>query len=334
MEPRNMSITTYFIIIGFSDEFILQFLVFLLVLLIYLTTLGGNLTILLLVCLDHHLHTPMYFFLANLSILDISCSTITLHKILISFILGDNTISVLRCLVKIYVYISMICIELLVLSAMGYDRYVAICKPLHYHLVMDSKLCALLASLCWLCGFLETLPGMFGLLKLTCYESNKIDHFFCDIVPVMKLTCSDTFFVQLYILTVGVFVAAFTPFALTFISYVFIISTILSIRSSSGRRKAFYTCSSHLSVVFCLYASLVSQYMRPMSSVSLSSSKYFSLFNAAAVPILNPLIYSLKNKDVKSAMKRKMRLVPVRVSTNSQGPSGNIEILTKPIKGM
>ncbi|KAM3912235.1 olfactory receptor 5V1-like [Leptodactylus fuscus] len=321
-----MSITTYFIIIGFSDEFILQFLVFLLVLLIYLTTLGGNLTILLLVCLDHHLHTPMYFFLANLSILDINSSTITLHKILISFISGDNMISVLRCLVQIYVYISMICIELLVLSAMGYDRYVAICKPLHYHLVMDSKLCALLASLCWLCGFLENLPGFLGLLKLTCYESNKIDHFFCDIVPVMKLTCSDTFFVQLYILTVGVFVAAFTPFALTFISYVFIISTILSIRSSSGRRKAFYTCSSHLSVVFCLYASLVSQYMRPMSSVSLSSSKYFSLFNAAAVPILNPLIYSLKNKDVKRAMKR-MRLVPVRVS-NSQGPSGNIEILT------
>ncbi|KAM3912231.1 olfactory receptor 6C74-like [Leptodactylus fuscus] len=316
MDYTNVSTPSYFIITGISDNPLLQFFVFLLVLLIYLATLGGNLTILLLVCLDHHLHTPMYFFLANLSILDISCSTITLHKILTSFISGDNTISVLECFVQIFAFLSLTCDELLVLSAMGYDRYVAICKPLRYHLVMGPKLCVLLASLCWVFGFLESMPIVLRLFKFSVYESNKIDHFFCDIVPVLKLSCSDTSFLQIYLLIIGVFACTLTPFTLTLISYSFIFSTILSIHSSSGRRKAFYTCSSHLTVVLCLYASLVFQYLRPTSSINLGSNKYFSLFNAAAVPILNPLIYSLKNKDVKDAIRRRLRLA--EVSTNRQ----------------
>ncbi|XP_069800169.1 olfactory receptor 5V1-like [Dendropsophus ebraccatus] len=299
MDHSNVTTTTYFIIMGISEKPLL--FVFLLVLLIYLLTLGGNITIFLLICLDHHLHTPMYFFLANLSLLDISCSTISLHRILISFISGDNTVSIVECFVQIYTFVSLSCDELLVLAAMGYDRYVAICNPLHYHLVMGSKLCIFLACLCWVFGFLQCMPIFVGLFKLLCFYSNKVDHYFCDIVPVLKLSCSDTTFLQLYIHAVGVLISSFTPFALTFISYIFIISTILSIRSSSGRRKAFYTCSSHLTVVLCLYASLVFQYQTPNSS---GSKKYFSLFNTAAVPILNPLIYSLKNKDVKAAIKR------------------------------
>ncbi|KAG9478299.1 hypothetical protein GDO78_013346 [Eleutherodactylus coqui] len=297
------------------DEPLLHFFTFLLVFLIYLLTIGGNMTIFLLFCVDHHLHTPMYFFLANLSILDISCSTITLHKILSSFVSGDNTVSVPECFVQIFAFLSLTCDELLVLTAMSYDRYVAICKPLHYHLIMDSKLCALLASLCWVCGFLEGIPTFMGVFKLTCFESNQMDYFFCDVVPILKLTCSDKSFLQLYILIVGVFVSSFTPFALTFISYVFIIATILSIRTSSGRRKAFYTCSSHLTVVILLYASLVLQYLRPMSSINLGSNKYFSLFNAAAVPTLNPLIYSLQNKDVKAAIRRRIRCATLSVNT-------------------
>ncbi|XP_071980902.1 olfactory receptor 5V1-like [Engystomops pustulosus] len=305
MDFINMSTSSYFIITGISDNSLLQCFVFLLVLVIYLITLGGNIIIFLLVCLDHRLHTPMYFFLANLSLLDMSCSTITLHKILTSFMTGDKTVSILSCHVAIFTFLSLTCDELLLLAAMSYDRYVAICKPLHYHLVMNYRCCVLLASLCWAFGFLESIPTFMGVYKLTCYTSNKMDHFFCDIIPVVKLSCSDTSFLQLYILTVGVFLCGFTPFVLTFISYIFIISTILSIRSSSGRRKAFYTCSSHLTVVITLYASLVFQYLRPSSSINLSSSKYFSLFNAAAVPILNPLIYSLKNKDVKDAIMRR-----------------------------
>ncbi|XP_069800168.1 olfactory receptor 6C1-like [Dendropsophus ebraccatus] len=302
MDHGNVTTTTYFIIIGISEKPLL--FVFLLVLLIYLLTLGGNITIFLLVCLDHHLHTPMYFFLANLSLLDVSCSTISLHRILISFISADNTVSVVECFVQIYTFLSLTCDELLILTAMSYDRYVAICNPLRYHLVMDSNLCAFLAFLCWVFGFLEGLPIFMGLFKLLCFDSTSVDHYFCDIVPVLKLSCSDTTFLQLYIHAVGVFISSFIPFALTFISYVFIISTILSIRSSSGRPKAFYTCSSHLTVVLCLYASLVFQYQTPNSS---GSNKYFSLCNTAAVPILNLLIYSLRNKDVKAAIRRLRR---------------------------
>ncbi|XP_073498511.1 olfactory receptor 5V1-like [Phyllobates terribilis] len=306
MDNRNVNITTSFIIIGISDEPLMQFFVFILILLIYLITLGGNVSIFLLVCLDHHLHTPMYFFLANLSMLDISCSTITLQKIIFSFISGDHSVSVLECFVQIFVFLGFTCDELLVLTAMSYDRYVAICNPLRYHLVMNSKLCSLLAFLCWLFGFLESIPTFVGIYKLTCFKSIEMDHFFCDIMPVLKLSCSDTSFLQLYILTVGGFLVGFTPFALTFTSYIFIIGTILSIHSSKGRRKAFYTCSSHLTVVICLYVSLVLQYLRPISSINLGSNKYFSLFNATAVPILNPLIYSLKNKDVKAAVRRRI----------------------------
>ncbi|XP_073405494.1 olfactory receptor 5V1-like [Dendrobates tinctorius] len=317
MELKNVSMVTSFIITGISDEPLLQFFVFLLVLFIYLITLGGNITIFILICLDYHLHTPMYFFLANLSILDISCSSITLHKILTSFLSGDDSVSDLECAVQIFAFLSLTSDELLFLTAMSYDRYVAICNPLRYHLIMDSKLCSLLASLCWVIGLLEGIPLFMGIYKLTCFVSNKIDHFFCDIVPIMKLSCSDTSFLQLYIFTEGVFLGGFTPFALTFISYIFIISTILSIRSSTGRRKAFYTCSSHLTVVICLYGSLVFQYLRPTSSINLRSSKYFSLFNTAAVPILNPLIYSLKNKDVKAAIKRKMGITAVSTKFQS-----------------
>ncbi|XP_069799163.1 olfactory receptor 5V1-like [Dendropsophus ebraccatus] len=272
MDHGNVTTTTYFILTGISQKPLLHFIVFLLVLLIYLLTLRGNITIFLLVALDHHLHTPMYFFLANLSLLDVSCSTISLHRILISFISGDNTVSLVECFVQMFVFMSLICDELLLLAAMSYDRYVAICNPLRYQLVMDSKLCVLLAALCWVFDFLECLPSFIELFKLTCYDSNRMDHFFCDVVPFLKLSCSDTSFLQIYIFIVGVFITGFIPFVPIFISYSYIISTILSIRTSSGRRKAFYTCSSHLTVVLCLYASLGLQYLRPTSSTNLGSS--------------------------------------------------------------
>ncbi|XP_018421030.1 PREDICTED: olfactory receptor 145-like [Nanorana parkeri] len=304
MDQSNASAVKYFIIAGMSDLPVLRLLIFLLVLIIYLITVSGNLTILVLVCLDHHLHTPMYFFLANLSILDISCSTITLHKILVSFISGNNIVSVVGCLIQIYMFFSMTCNELMILSAMGYDRYVAICNPLHYHTVMNPRVCAFLATVCWLFSFSENIPTLIQLCQLTCYKSNVINHFFCDVVPVTKLSCSDTFFLELYMLVVGSFIAGFFPFVLTFISYIYIIMAIRKIRTSTGRHKAFYTCSSHLTVVILLYSTLIFQYLRPHSMVSVNTNKLFSLFNTAAIPILNPLIYSLKNKDVKDALRR------------------------------
>ncbi|KAM4641973.1 olfactory receptor 5M11-like [Discoglossus pictus] len=306
MNHSNKTWLTYFIIQGISDTPELQILIFLMVLLIYLITLGGNMTILLLVWLDPKLHTPMYFFLVNLSIIDISSTTTTLHMVLISFISGDNTISILGCITQCYVFASLTAGELLILMAMSYDRYVAICDPLHYSLVMNFKFCVLLASVCWIWGLLEFIPHLFILSGFTCYLSSKINHFFCDILPLLKLTCSNTSLMHLSLLISSTFHSTF-PFLLTFIPYFFIIVTILRIRSNIGRRKAFYTCSSHLTVVILLYVTLVCQYLIPSSIDSLESSKLFSLFNTAAVPLLNPLIYSLKNNAVKSSLKHRLR---------------------------
>ncbi|XP_077342658.1 olfactory receptor 5AR1-like [Lithobates pipiens] len=313
MDQTNFSITTYFIVNGFSDHHGLQPVISFMVLCIYLVTIGSNMTILLLVCQDQQLHTPMYFFLCNLSILDICCSTNNLHNIVISAISGDNTISVSGCLLQIFIFLSLTCAELLILATMGYDRYVAICKPLYYSMIMTSPICTLLAMSCWILGALESVPLVLELFKLTCYRSNIIDHFFCDIMPVMKLTCSDTTFLDLYILTLGVLVSAFSPFLLTVISYFFIIVSILKINSSTGRHKAFYTCSSHLTVFMLLYTTLAIQYMRPHTLINLDSNKLISLFNTAAMPLLNPLIYSLRNKDVKASFIRRFMVIKLKL---------------------
>ncbi|KAM5145582.1 olfactory receptor 5V1-like [Mantella aurantiaca] len=306
MKRNNQTIVTFFIIQGISDLPELQAPVFFLVLFIYLFSLGGNMVIFLLVCLDNHLHTPMYFFLANLSILDIFSTTVTLHNSLISFITGDSTISFSACLCEMYIFGFLISDELLLLTAMSYDRYVAICNPLQYHLIMHSKVCILLATVCWLLGVLEVIPYIILLLGFKCYKSNVINHFFCDLVPLMILSCSDTTALEILSLTEGFILITFTPFLLTFTSYIFIISSILKIQSNFGRRKAFYTCSSHLTVVILLYSTLYFQYLRPTSLDTTKSNKFFSLFNTAAIPILNPLIYSLKNKDVKLALMQKL----------------------------
>ncbi|XP_053330055.1 olfactory receptor 6C74-like [Spea bombifrons] len=303
---KNHTPVTYFIIKGISEVPELQTLVFLLVLFIYLITVSGNMTLLLLVCVDSHLHTPMYFFLGNLSFLDVFCLTITLHKILLTFISGDKTVSFFNCMSQMYLFSSLTCNELLLLTAMSYDRYMAVCNPLHYHMVMSPRICTLLAAACWLMGFMEVIPHMWAISRFSCYKSNEINHYFCDILPIMKLSCSDTAILKLVIFLEGLLLVSFTPFLLTLISYVFIIATILRIRTSIGRRKAFYTCSSHLTVVIILYMSLCSQYLRPSSTDTLDSNKVFSLFNTAAVPVLNPFIYSLKNKDVKASVRRQL----------------------------
>ncbi|KAM8952803.1 olfactory receptor 5AR1-like [Pelodytes ibericus] len=304
MDFTNHTAVICFIIKGISDAPELQLPIFLLVLLIYLLTLGGNMTILLLVCSDPQLHTPMYFFLCNLSIIDISSSTVALHKILLIFISGDRTISFHACMTQMFIFTSLVCNELLILTTMSYDRYVAICSPLHYSTVMSCNVCMTLSIVCWLLGFLDTIPHVLLVSQLTCYTSVEINHFFCDILPLVKLSCNDTSLINHLIFICGMFLSTF-PFLFTFIPYVFIIATVLKIRSATGKRKAFYTCSSHFTVVVLLYLTLVCQYLRPVSQDSLEANKLFSLFNTAAVPMLNPLIYSLKNKDVKAALRRR-----------------------------
>ncbi|KAM5145576.1 olfactory receptor 8G17-like [Mantella aurantiaca] len=307
MENSNETTMIYFIITGISESPLLQAPIFLLVLFIYLITLGGNLIIVLLVCLDHHLHTPMYYFLCNLSALDLFCSTVTLHRILFTFVTGERAISYSTCIAHMYFFGSFICDELLFLTAMSYDRYVAICNPLRYTQVMNWTVCFLLSIVCWILGFLEIIPFIVLLSSFTCYKSNIINHFFCDLLQVFKLFCSDTSVFKIVLATEGLILLCLLPFLLKCTSYAFIISTIVKISSSVGRHKAFYTCSSHLTVVILLYATLSYQYLRPAPADGLDYNKLFSLFNTAALPILNPLIYSFKNKDVKSAFRRQVK---------------------------
>ncbi|XP_053330056.1 olfactory receptor 8D1-like [Spea bombifrons] len=175
------------------------------------------------------------------------------------------------------------------------------------------RICVLLIVSCWLVGFIELIPHMWAISRFSCYKSNEINHYFCDILPIMNLSCSDTTFLEFVIFFEGLLLVGFIPFLLTFISYIFIIATILRIRTNTGRRKAFYTCSSHLTVVIILYVSLCSQYLRPSSTDNLDSNKVFSLFNTAAVPVLNPFIYSLKNKDIKESMRCRLKWIRSQV---------------------
>ncbi|KAM5145577.1 olfactory receptor 6C74-like [Mantella aurantiaca] len=307
MEKVNGTVVVYFIIKGISDSPHSQVVIFLLVLFLFLMTFGGNMTIFLLVLLDRYLQSPMYFFLSNLSILDMFSSTITLHKILITFVTGNNSISYNACITQMYLFGSLTCDELLLLTAMSYDRYVAICNPLRYTLVMNWKICSILATTCWVIGFFEIAPLSGLLMSFRCYRSNVINHFFCDPIQVMKLSCSDTSVFNVVLITEISVLLFPVPFLLKCTSYFFIIMTILRISSSAGRRKAFNTCSSHLTVVLLLYMTLSYQYLFHALVDTADYAKLFSLFNTALLPILNPLIYSFKNKDVKSAFKRQLK---------------------------
>ncbi|KAM3912185.1 olfactory receptor 6C3-like [Leptodactylus fuscus] len=306
MSSINQTMIEGFRLKGVSDVSDLQVLIFLLVLLIYLICLGGNLTILLLVCCDRHLHNPMYFFLANLSIIDVSGSTTALHRMFVITTTHNHMVSTSACMAQLYIFCTLTSNEFSILTAMSYDRYVAICRPLHYHTVMSWRLCGLLASVCWGLGFIEEIPTVVLISRFTCYISKEIDHYFCDILPIRDITCSDTSPVELYILIAGNLLVIIL-LSLTIIPYVFIISCILRISSSTGRRKAFYTCSSHIMVVAIFYISIILQYIGTVSGNKMGSTKILSLLNTAVVPMMNPLIYSLKNKDVRSSLQRKLK---------------------------
>ncbi|KAM8952735.1 olfactory receptor 8A1-like [Pelodytes ibericus] len=305
---NNQSSPTYFTIKGISSLPGLQAPIFVLVLVVYIFIFAGNLTIALLVCLDQNLHTPMYFFLCNLSLLDIFYVTVALHKILDAFVSGDNRVSFPACFAQMYFYMSFGGSEVALLTIMSYDRYVAVCNPLRYRSIIHPTLCILLIALSWLLGFAQPLPFIHHMLHITCFDSSKINHFFCELLAIMRLTCTSTSLLELIIRIESVF-TGFTPVSLTFLSYMFIIRSILRIRSTSGRRKAFYTCSSHLTVVLLFYLTLFCLYLRPISVTSLEADKLASLLYTAVVPVLNPLIYSLKNKEVKSSWARTFKQI-------------------------
>ncbi|XP_059587733.1 olfactory receptor 11A1-like [Alligator mississippiensis] len=303
VEVGNHTLVTEFILLGFEILPELQILLFLLFFILYIATMAGNVLIIGLIIAVQHLHTPMYFFLANLSCLE-TCYTCTLlPKMLASFLTGYKTISFSGCFIQFFFFGILIVTECCLLSVMSYDRYLAICKPLHYAALLTDRFCFSLAAGSWISGFIVASILSLLLLQLTFCGPNQVDHFFCDYIPLIKLSCSDTYEIELTVFSLS-FIFLLPPFLLTLTSYVCIITTILRISSTTGRQKAFSTCSSHITVVTIFYGTLILVYMFPRTNTLRALNKVFSLSYTVLTPLANPLIYSLRNKEVKEAVRK------------------------------
>nr|XP_034957512.1 olfactory receptor 11A1-like [Zootoca vivipara] len=299
----NQTAITEFTLLGFGHHPELQILFFLIFLSIYIITLMGNLLIVVLVVNDRHLHTPMYFFLGNLSCLEICYSSTILPRMLVSFLTENRTISFSGCFIQLYLFGFLVTAETCLLSVMSYDRYLAICKPLQYSFHMNSKVCMSLAAASWISGCFSVSVVVIWMTQLTYCGFSGIDHFFCDFIPLSKLACTDTSLIMVIALMLSFFFT-FPLFMLTITSYICIISAILRISTTSGRQKAFSTCSSHLIVVTIFYGSLMIVYVLPDDPKLRGLTKVFSTFYTILTPMINPLIYSLRNKEVKAALEK------------------------------
>ncbi|XP_067399098.1 olfactory receptor 11A1-like [Emydura macquarii macquarii] len=305
-EQGNQTSITEFVLLGFGTLPELQILLFLLFLVIYFATMAGNILIMVLVVTDQHLHTPMYFFLGNLSCLETCYTSTILPRLLASLLTGDRTISVSGCITQFYFFSSLLVTECLLLSVMSYDRYLAIVKPLHYAARMSGRSCLQLAAGSWIGGFLASSITALLISQLTFCGPNAIDHFFCDFIPLVKLSCNDPQLMEMLSLTLSL-IFSLVPFLLTVMSYLCIITTILRIPSTTGRQKAFSTCSSHLIVVSIYYGTLLIAYMFPTAHTLRDFKKVLSVVYTVLTPLVNPLIYTLRNKEVKEALRKACR---------------------------
>ncbi|XP_040322544.1 olfactory receptor 5AN1 [Herpailurus yagouaroundi] len=299
----NITEVTYFILLGFSDFPRILAVLFVVFLLIYIMTLTWNLCLIILIRMDSHLHTPMYFFLSNLSFMDICYVTSTAPKMLSSFFQKQQTITVVGCTVQYFVFSIMGLSESCLMTAMAYDRYAAICNPLLYSSVMSPTLCIWMVLGSYLAGLSASVSQLCAILQLHFCGPNVINHFFCDMPQLLVLSCTDTFFVQLLtaILTV---IFGITNAFIIMISYGYIVISIMKITSAKGRSKAFNTCASHLTAVSLFYTSGMFVYLSSSSGGSSSFDRFASVFYTVVIPMLNPLIYSLRNKEIKDALKR------------------------------
>ncbi|XP_027717064.1 olfactory receptor 13A1-like [Vombatus ursinus] len=300
---NNQTQVTEFVLQGFSDSVPLRILLFGTFFSLYTAALTGNILIIVLVICSSILHTPMYFFLVNLSMLDIMCTTSVLPKVLENLISEKKTISYGGCMAQVYFLIWSVSGELLLFTAMAYDRYVAICHPLHYSTMMSKNICVLLAVGVWsICGLNTTInTGL--MIRLSFCGPNTINQFFCEIPPVLLLSCTSTYVNDIMTVLADVFFSVLN-FLLTIVSYCFIISSIMSIRTREGKKRAFSTCSSHLIVVTMYYCTVFYAYVSPISNYSPESAKLVAVLYTAVSPTLNPLIYTLRNKDVREALRK------------------------------
>uniref|UniRef100_G1T5E3 Olfactory receptor n=2 Tax=Oryctolagus cuniculus TaxID=9986 RepID=G1T5E3_RABIT len=301
MEGANTSSPPVFILLGFSARPSLESVLFPVVLGFYVVSVLGNGLIILVSCVDVHLHTPMYFFLANLSFLDISFTTSIVPQLLAHLWGPQKTISYAGCVVQFYISHWLGATECVLLAVMSYDRYAAICRPLHYIVIMRPQLCLGLALASWLGGLSTSVVGSTLTLLLPLCGNNRIDHFFCEMPLIMQLACVDTSHNELE-MYVASFLFVVLPLGLILVSYGHIARAVANIRSVEGRRKALNTCSSHVAVVTLFYGSIIFMYLQPAKSSSHEQGKFVALFYTVATPTLNPLIYTLRNKDVQKAL--------------------------------
>nr|XP_020724666.1 olfactory receptor 1030 [Odocoileus virginianus texanus]XP_020760187.1 olfactory receptor 1030 [Odocoileus virginianus texanus] len=306
MGRGNSTLVTEFVLLGLTDRPDLQPILFVLFLGIYLITMGGNLGMLLLIRIDPRLHTPMYFFLASLSCLDLCYSTNVTPKMLVNFLSEKKTISYTACLIQCYFFIAMVITEYYVLAVMAYDRYMAICNPLIYSSKMSKGVCIRLIAGPYTYGFLSGLMETMWTYHLTFCGSNVINHFYCADPPLIRLSCSDTYIKETSMFVVAGFNLS-NSLLIILISYIFILTAILRMRSAKGRHKAFSTCGSHLVAVTVFYGTLFCMYVRPPTDQSVEQSKIIAIFYTFVSPMLNPIIYSLRNKDVKQAFWKLIR---------------------------
>ncbi|XP_077011924.1 olfactory receptor 8K5-like [Tamandua tetradactyla] len=300
MDQQNLTVYSEFILLGITRCPELQGPLFGVFLLIYMVTVVGNLGMIILTKVDSHLHTPMYFFIRHLAFIDLGNSTAICPKMMVNFIEEQNTISYYTCATQLAFFMMCIISELFLLSAMAYDRYVAICNPLLYHVIMTQRLCHILVGVPYLYSTFQSLMTTIKTFSWTFCSSNVISHFYCDEVPLLAMLCSNVQELEMLTITVAAF-NLISSLLVILVSYVLILIAIIQISTTEGRKKAFSTCASHLTAVVVFYGTLLFMYVQPKSNHSADTDKMTSVFYTLIIPMLNPLIYSLRNKEVKSA---------------------------------
>ncbi|KAM4012901.1 olfactory receptor-like protein OLF1 [Anomaloglossus baeobatrachus] len=317
MGDSNQTSPGRFFLLGLSNVLYLQVICFIMFLIMYITALSGNILLILVVKMNSKLQTPMYFFLTNLSLIDISFSSNIVPIVLINTVSEDRSISLLGCAVQMYIHMWCGGTECILLAIMAYDRFVAICRPLHYQTIMSKTICACLASISWTVGLGNSLIHTMLTFQLPFCKFH-VNHFFCEMPPFFQLSCKDTHTNETVMHVAGQIIIM-CGFFLTIVSYVPIIFTIFKIRSSQGRQKAFSTCTSHLTVVSVYYGTIMFMYLKPRSTYSPEIGKIVSILYTVVTPMLNPIIYSMRNKDVKDTIKIKL----FRQSNQGKIPSAN-----------
>lgn len=303
MLESNYTMPSEFLLVGFTDYLPLRVTLFSVFLIVYTLTVVGNMGLIILVNISSSLQTPMYFFLSNLSFLDISYSTAITPKMLVNFLISRKIISLYGCALQMFFFACFADAECLVLAAMAYDRYAAICNPLLYPMLMSKRVCTCFIVLAYFSGSMTSMVHVCLTFRLPFCGSNIVNHFFCDIPPLLALSCADTHINELLLFALCGFIQTST-FVVIFISYFRILITILSIKSSGGRSKTFSTCASHFIAVTLFYGTLLFMYLRPTTRYSLNTDKVVALFYTVVFPMFNPIIYSFRNKEVKNALKK------------------------------